>query len=94
MSQLEQVLNQIVSRLENVAQRLEKVEKSVGSGAGAGAASASSSSSAASAGGDDHPFVVAYDALVADHISKVLEASKSIGAELPKLVRIPLLMHS
>lgn len=87
MSQLEQVLNQIVSRLENVAQRLEKVEKSVGSGAGAGSSSSSSSAASAGAGGDDHPFVLAFDALVADHISKVVEASKSIGAELPQMVR-------
>lgn len=85
MSQLEQVLSQIVSRLENVAARLEKVEKSVGTGSGAGAGAAPAAASASADAGDDHPFVVAFDALVADHISKVVEASKSIGAELPKM---------
>lgn len=86
MSQLESVLNQIVSRLENVAARLEKVEKTVGTGAGAASHAAAPAAASAGAGDEDHPFVVAYDALVADHISKVAEASKAIGSELPEMM--------
>jgi adenylyl cyclase-associated protein len=82
---LEAVVNTLLGRLEQVAARLEKIEKqiSVGGGSGAGAAP----------GGDTSASVAAFDAIVEEHLTGYYAKSEEIGgvvaqqaAEFKKLV--------
>lgn len=98
---LDTAIQSLVSRLEQVTSRLERVEKQLGSG-GAGRqfswvpfvvftrilAHAPAAAAAADAGGDgaSSQSVQDYDALVAEHIKPLVEASTKFGAELAKQV--------
>jgi adenylyl cyclase-associated protein len=82
--QLEEVISKLVSRLETVTARLEKVEKQIatgggGSGAGAGAASSSGSGDGNSAA------VTAFEEVVANHLPGIVENAGKIGDSLPDL---------
>lgn len=71
---LDSVVNTLLTRLEQVASRLEKIEKQIGSGAvstGGAAAGASSGDSSAS--------VAAFDAIVAEHLTGYYSISEEIG---------------
>lgn len=71
---LDNVVNTLLTRLEQVASRLEKIEKQIGSGAapagGAGAGAASGDSSAS---------VAAFDAIVEEHLTGYYKISADIG---------------
>eukprot|EP00020_Sapocribrum_chincoteaguense_P007281 CAMPEP_0170749540 /NCGR_PEP_ID=MMETSP0437-20130122/10448_1 /TAXON_ID=0 /ORGANISM="Sexangularia sp." /LENGTH=465 /DNA_ID=CAMNT_0011088467 /DNA_START=35 /DNA_END=1429 /DNA_ORIENTATION=+ len=70
------VLNKLVERLESVTKRLESIEGKVG-GSGGGSAAASSGGA-----GDDSASVAAFDALVADTLTKFTAASPAIHADV------------
>lgn len=82
---LEAVVNTLLGRLEQVASRLEKIEKQISVG-GASAAPAA-------AGGDTSASVAAFDALVEEHLTGYYKDSEEIGgvvaqqaAEFKKLI--------
>ena len=67
-------MNTLLTRLEQVASRLEKIEKQIGSGAApAGGASAGASS------GDSSASVAAFDAIVDEHLTGYYKISEEIG---------------
>jgi hypothetical protein len=68
---LESVVNTLLQRLEQVAGRLEKIEKQISTGGGA--------APAASAGGDTSASVAAFDAIVDEHLSGYYAKSEEIG---------------
>lgn len=68
---LEAVVNTLLGRLEQVASRLEKIEKQISVG-GASAAPAA-------AGGDTSASVAAFDALVEEHLTGYYKDSEEIG---------------
>jgi len=86
---LDTAIQSLVSRLEQVTSRLERVEKQLGSGAGAGAGAAPAAAHA-DAGGDgaSSASVQDYDALVAEHVKPLVDASNKFGSELAKQVTL------
>jgi len=70
--------------LEQVTARLESVEKQLASGSGSSAAPSSGSSSDSQ--GEDAPAVVAYEALISQHINRLVELSGKLNA--PEVVEI------
>lgn len=72
---MEAQLAKLCERLEQVAQRLEKLEGGAGgSGSGSGAAAA-----APAAAGDLPAWVAAYDALVDENLGKYFAMSEKLG---------------
>lgn len=78
----------LVERLETVTKRLESVEARLGSGGGSSSGGASAGGSGGSSGNDDATTVVEFDTLVREHLSKYLEASKSIGGETAEIAAL------
>lgn len=71
---LDSVVNTVLTRLEQVASRLEKIEKQIASGAApAGGAAASAAS------GDSSASVAAFDAIVDEHLTGYYKISEEIG---------------
>lgn len=68
---LDSVVNTLLSRLESVASRLEKIEKQIASGGAAGGAPAAS--------GDVSASLAAFDDIVEDHLSGYYAKSQQIG---------------
>jgi len=68
---LESVVNTLLGRLEQVASRLEKIEKQISVGGASAATSA--------AGGDTSASVAAFDAIVDEHLSGYYAKSAEIG---------------
>lgn len=64
-------MNTLLARLEQVASRLEKIEKQISAGGGSGAAAA--------AGGDTSASVAAFDAIVDEHLTGYYAKSDEIG---------------
>lgn len=88
---LDAAVQNLVQRLEQVASRLEKVEKTLATTTSAhGAAPAAAAPAAAAAGGAEaasHPVVLEYDDIVKEHIGKYVEQSNKIGGDVAKQAR-------
>lgn len=88
---LDTAVQNLVQRLEQVASRLEKVEKTLATTtSAAGAAPAAAAAAAPAAGGADasaHPSVVEFDDIVKEHIGKYVEQSNKIGGDVAKQAR-------
>jgi len=84
---LETAINSLVSRLETVTSRLEKVEKQIATGSlqAAPAAAGSGGSGSASSGGSDGSDSAAvreFESLIDQHIRPLVEVSKKIAPEV------------
>jgi hypothetical protein len=81
---LDSAIASLVSRLETVTARLEKVEHQLASGAVVGGGGSSSASSGGSAGGDgaSSHSVQEYDSLVSQHITPYVELSGKLDPAL------------
>lgn len=81
---LDSAINNLVSRLETITSRLEKVEKTLASGGGA---STSSSASASSDAGSSAS-VTEYQQLIDDFIRPFVDVSNKLGGEVAEQVNL------
>ena len=82
MSGLETAIKDLVSRLETVTSRLEKVEGQLATGGGSSSSASSSSGSAPAGAGA--AWVDEYKTLVADSIPKLVEVTNKFGDDILK----------
>jgi len=80
-SPLESAIKNLVTRLETVTTRLEKVEHQIASGAGASAPSSGSGASSGSSN-EDAVAVTEYDRLIEEHLQQYVTLSAQIAPEV------------
>eukprot|EP01111_Echinosteliopsis_oligospora_P005567 TRINITY_DN189_c0_g1_i1.p1 TRINITY_DN189_c0_g1~~TRINITY_DN189_c0_g1_i1.p1 ORF type:complete len:475 (+),score=160.03 TRINITY_DN189_c0_g1_i1:74-1498(+) len=87
---LETAIKSLVSRLETVTSRLEKVEGQIASGAGASAGASASASASAGGDGSDSAAVREYDDLINTHIRPFVSVSTGIAPEVKEQAELVL----
>jgi hypothetical protein len=83
---LESAVNTLLGRLEQVAARLEKIEKQISTGGGA--------SSGSGAGADTSASVAAFDAIVDEHLPGYYAKSEEIGGVVAQQGSYIIFYHS
>lgn len=84
---VEQSLELIVSKLNQLADRLGGLEQRIGSGNISSTTSSSTTTSAPTGGaGEDGPTVAEFLGLVAEFVPKIVSSAEAIGGEVHKAV--------